>query len=92
MLKSVRGPLGRGLAMAGLGAVLLAMPAFAQEAPPGEYGEGAGVTRARTLPATGGMGDDYLLPAVAGVAGIALGAAGGVTYAMRRRPARGLAR
>jgi len=93
MLTRVSGSLGRGVALAGLLAALFALPAFAQETPPAEYGQGAGVTRARTLPRTGG-GDDpsgnLPIPALVGVAGLALGAAGGMAVS-RRRAARALA-
>ena len=75
-------------------AVLLAVPAFAQDASPApEYGQGAGVTRARTLPRTGDgslASSDSVLPAV-GVGGL-LVLATGAALTLRRRPARQVAR
>ncbi len=87
MLSNLRGSLARGLAVAGLAAMVLSVPAFAQEtAPAPEYGQGAGVTRARTLPRTGsGLVDEYALPLAAGAAVLALGASGGLLYSRRQR-------
>jgi hypothetical protein len=80
-----RGTLGRNVAAAGLVA-LLSTPVFAQETPPSEYGQGAGVQRARTLPRTGdgSSSTDLTLTAAIAAAGLALGAAGSALYAARR--------
>ena len=81
----LRGALGRGAMIAGL-AALLGTPVFAQETPPSEYGQGAGVQRARTLPRTGDGSSSTDLALTVGIAavGLALGAAGGALYASRR--------
>jgi len=92
MSSRLRGTLGRAVMVAGL-AALLSTPVFAQETPPGEYGQGAGVQRARTLPNTGdgSTSTDVVLTAAIAAAGLALGAAGATLYGSSRRRA-GLAR
>jgi len=85
----LRGTVARGVAVAGLATLLVAVPAFAQEdtTNPAEYGQGAGVQRARSLPRTGDGPAESGLPIqlAVGAAGIALGGAAGFAFASRRK-------
>src|SRR4051794_41930470 len=90
MLDKMRGTVARGVAVAGLASLLVAVPAFAQETgtQPAEYGQGAGVQRARSLPRTGdrpAAGGLPIQPAIR-AAGASLGAAGGVALPPRPTP------
>ena len=89
MFTRVGRSLGRSAATAATAALLLTVPAFAQDAASApEYGQGAGVTRARTLPRTGDGGQvdgGSVLPA-AGI-GALIVVATGAALTMRRRPA-----
>ena len=88
MLDRMRGTVARGAAVAGLATLLVAVPAFAQDSTqPAEYGQGAGVQRARSLPRTGDGPADSGVPIqlAIGAAGVALGGAAGFAFASRRK-------
>jgi hypothetical protein len=99
MIRQARGVLVRAIGVVAVGSILLVVPAFAQDAASSpEYGQGAGVTRARTLPRTGDgaavatsadqlLVDGSLLLLLGGAAGIVVGVSGGMVIA-RRDPVR----
>ena len=103
MIRQARGKLGRALAIAAAGSLFLVVPAFAQDAANApEYGQGAGVTRARTLPRTGDgssvavptdqlLFDGSLLLLLGGAGGIVVGVSGGMLVARRDQHTRELA-
>jgi MYXO-CTERM domain-containing protein len=94
MIKQVGRSLGRSTATAAAALLLLTVPAFAQDAANApEYGQGAGVTRARTLPRTGDGSQSVsgtVLPAAG--AGALLVLAAGAAVTMRRRTSRQVVR
>ena len=87
------------LALLVASSVLCVAPAFAQDAAPSpEYGQGAGVTRARTLPRTGDgsyadsqspepAADSSLLLLLGGAAALMVGVSGGTVVARQGREA-----
>ena len=96
MIRQMGNPV-RALAAAAVGSLLFVAPAFAQDAASApEYGQGAGVTRARTLPRTGDgssvpvaseqlLLDGSLLLLLGGAAGMVIGVSGGMVVARRDR-------
>jgi hypothetical protein len=89
MLSSARGALTRSVVVAVFATLVVAVPAFAQQdtTPPAEYGQGAGVQRARSLPRTGGgsANEGLSLEVALGAAGAVLGGTGGFLLATRRK-------